>query len=321
MSEQRVFGPGTHKGKEYTSTGTTVKRLIIFGVIVAILAIIYFAVAPLNHAIRLMYEQPSGGEQYAVLTPSGLTLAGTKEKVAISGTGKDSYAVISGDYLVVCNRQTMAVGFVAPDGKIAWHDVPTVFGESDQILRLFPAAEGVNVVVQDLSDTAKVRAASRPTGTILVRFNGSTDPISNDQAIEPSMTGGITVSRTNDGRFSWNEGGQATSLAVLPDAVFWDTDFDSKLVAAAEDKSVVLINNGRKIGFTPATGHKVTDIRVRPDLKEVWVAVAKMGGGTGVLAYDYNGGFKAIRANSKEIMYGPFAPKCKSVEALLASAQ
>jgi hypothetical protein len=172
-----------------------------------------------------------------------------------------------------------------------------------------------------MGDTATVRAASRPTGTCLVRFSGATEPVSNDQAVEPSMTTAATVSRTNDGRFSWNEGGQATELAVLPDAVFWATDFDAKLVAAAEDKSVVLINNGRKIGFTPATSHKVTDIRVRPDLKEVWVAVAKMGGGTGVLAYDYNGGFKGIKANSKENLYGPFAPKVKSVEALLAPAQ
>jgi len=81
------------------------------------------------------------------------------------------------------------------------------------------------------------------------------------------------------------------------------------------------LNNGRQTGFTPALAHKVTDIRVRPDLKEIWVAVSKIGGGTGVLAYDYNGAFKAIRANSKDNLYGPFAPKCKATDALLASAQ
>ncbi len=323
MSDQPVFGAGSHRSSKGSASNVTLfRRLIGLTVVGVALAIIYFAVKPLNHAIRLTFENPAATEQYAVVSSKGLTLAGTSKVLPIGGGEmKDPYAVTVGDWFAFCDRRSLSVTLVNPKGSSENIQINQQFGESDRILRLYPAAAGVYVVIQDLSDTASVRAATRPTKTLYVKFDKTSETVSEDQAVEPNPGGNQFVSRAIDGTFTWNEGGTPTVLAKLQDAVIWSTDFGAKVVAVAGDKSVTIINNGKQSSFTPAMAHRVTDVRVRPDLQEIWVAVAKMGGGTGVLAYDYTGNFKSFKANSKDNLYGPYTPKSPAVDALLAQVQ
>lgn len=321
MSDQPVFGANSHRGG-HASNSTLFRRLIGLTVVLVALAITYFSVKPLNHAIRLTFENPQATEQFAVVSSKGLTLAGTSKVLPIGGGEmKDPFAVTSGEWLAFCDRRTLGVTFVSPKGASESVQINQQFGETDRILRMYPAPNGVYVVVQDLSDTASVRAASRPTKTLFVGFDKKTETVSEDMAVEPSMVGNQSVSRATDGTFTWNEGSTPTVLGKLPDAVIWSTDFAAKVVAVAGDKNVTLFNNGSQSSFTPAMAHRVTDVRVRPDLQEVWVAVAKMGGGTGVLAYDYSGTFKGFKANSKDALYGPYTPNSPAVNALLAQVQ
>ncbi len=318
---ERVYTAKKIRDEQSAARKTLVRRFVIWTAVVLVVLIVFATIGPLNRAVMLSTANPVPTESFAVINGGEVEVfSGDSKTASLSLPGgtsaKDVLAAQSEGQIAfaVKGSMTLTVHSAKERTSIA---VPTQFGDQDQIVRLSPGPRGFYVVVQDMSDTASVRATNRPTRTLLVSGEASPVTAFEDGMLASSLDGTKTVTRAKDGQFSVEGGGSTQALAKLEGSVIWDYDFQNDVLAAGEEATLHIVRGGSKKSVVPAFFHKIIEVKAVPSLQQVWVSVVKPGGSSAVMAFDYSGKFAGTKLVRKGEIRVPYLDADEIVLALV----
>lgn len=322
---ERVFTAKKNREKEFATRKTLVRRFVVWTAILVVLIVVYFAVGPLNRAIALSTANPTPSERFAVINGGDIEIFSDKAQtlpISTPGSNPDApmLAAQKADEIAFSAKGSMTVT-VYSKGEKTSIAVPNQFGEQDQIVRLTPAPIGFYAVVQDMSDTASVRATNRPTRTVQVTGESSPLTVFEDGMMCASADGQKSVTRTKEGVFALVSAGSGQDLITLPESIIWDFDFGQDVLVAAEEATLHIVKGGKKKTLVPAFFHKIIEVKAVPSLQQVWVSVTKPGGSSAVMAFDYAGKFVGTKLVRKGEIRVPYLEANQAVMDLVQGAE
>ncbi len=309
--------------------GPRVRSILIWTVAIGGVLGIGFGVPPIRWAIWMAYAGPTMSGNYVWSGEKGI-LAGTADNPRLFALGspmgnsvKNPIFAISAGSLFFYAPEEKAVGIVNVAGKRTWATVESYVGENDKVVEMTPSRGGVSLLVQDLSDTAGVRAKYRATKTIEVTAAGSAStPYREGEDYRTDRGSAASAWRDAEGGFIFKDSsGNSRSLISRPEAFEWAYDFPTGVFAASDEKNVYLGGKAPSKYFMPAFLHTVGDVYIASDRKEIWVEVMKPVGGTCVMVYDFEGNVKGMGPKGSGRIREPYYTANTVVMQLLEASQ